>query len=140
MLLCSNFRQASATDCEKNGRKVDSLNTLIYSLSNNMLLPCCRNYGIHMTRDIFPYLPDIGAKKSDIIMFNFGVWHNDMTSFVGNLSEVHQYLTERRDKMPYLIWRDVGPQHFDTPLGEFACDGCPAPQYPFECKVGLVIL
>ena len=88
-----------------------------------------------MTRDIFPYLPDIGAKKSDIIMFNFGVWHNDMRSFVGNLSEVYQYLTERKDRMPYLIWREVGPQHFDTPLGEFACEGCPAPEYPFECKV-----
>lgn len=88
-----------------------------------------------MTRDIFPYLPDIGAKKSDIIMFNFGIWHNDMKTFVGNLSEVYQYLTEFKERMPYLIWRDVGPQHFDTPLGEFACEGCPAPEYPFECKV-----
>lgn len=90
---------------------------------------------MHLAEDIFPYFSDIGAKQSDIVLFNFGIWHNDMKTFVGNMSEVFSYLRKHQAGMPFLIWREIAPQHFDTPFGEFACDGCPSAAYPFECKV-----
>ena len=90
---------------------------------------------MHLTEDIFPYLPALGARNSDIVVFNFGVWHNDVASFAGNVSAVQTYLRQHQSSMPYLIWREASPQHFDTPQGEFRCEGCVEPDYPFECKV-----
>lgn len=88
-----------------------------------------------LARDIFPYLPDIGAVSSDIVVFNFGVWHNDLSTFASNASAVAQYLIQRRASMPFLVWRESSPQHFDTPQGEFGCESCIPPAYPFQCKV-----
>ena len=95
----------------------------------------CRNYGQHLVEDMFPHLWRLGAVKSDIVLFNFGVWHNDLAGFEGNASLVEAYLQAHRRELPFLVWRDSAPQHFDTPTGEFGCAGCPAPKAPYQCKV-----
>ena len=58
-----------------------------------------------------------------------------MEAYSSNVTAVVDYLQFNRKKMPFLIWRDNTPQHFDTPLGEFGCDGCPEPHVPYQCKV-----
>ena len=64
-----------------------------------------------------------------------GVWHNTIEAYSSNVTAVVNYLQFNRKKLPFLIWRDNTPQHFDTPLGEFGCDGCPEPHVPYQCKV-----
>ena len=89
---------------------------------------------------MFPHLWRLGAVKSDIVLFNFGVWHNDLAGFEGNASLVEAYLQAHRRDLPFLVWRDSAPQHFDTPTGEFGCAGCPAPKAPYQCKVRTPVL
>lgn len=58
-----------------------------------------------------------------------------MESYSSNVTAVVEYLRENRTGLPFLVWRDSSPMHFDTPLGEFRCDGCQLPVLPFQCKV-----
>lgn len=98
----------------------------------------CSNYGSSLAEDTLPNLHRLGAVQSDVVLFNFGVWHNDLQSFQGNVSLVASFLRQHRHELPLLIWRETAPQHFDTPLGEFACDGCPEAQGPYKCKVSVL--
>ena len=66
-----------------------------------------------------------------------GVWLNAMETLNnGAVPLVDHLRAANRSTLPFLVWRDTSPQHFDTPLGEFNCDGCPEAQWPIECKVG----
>ncbi len=69
------------------------------------------------------------------MLFNFGAWHNDDATYASNVSSLVTYLLEHRAKLPYLIWRDTSPQHFNTPMGEFGCEGCSPPELPWKCQV-----
>ncbi len=93
-----------------------------------------------MATDILPNLHRLGAAASDIALFNYGAWHNDESSMQGNASLLEAYLVDNLDRLPFLGWREVAPQHFDTPLGEYSCSGCPEATTPFVCKVRLLQL
>ena len=84
---------------------------------------------------MLPNLHRLGAVASDIVLFNFGVWHNGEASVAGNASLLESYITSNRGQLPFLVWRETAPQHFATPLGEFSCSGCPEAEAPYECKV-----
>lgn len=123
----------SHSDCQTRG--VQHMQQLVIQGMQNHMYRRCRNYGSELAEDIFPNLPHIGANISDIVVFNFGLWHNDLASFSGNASAVAQSLISHRASLPFLIWRESSPQHFDTPQGEYGCQTCQSPHFPYICRV-----
>lgn len=95
----------------------------------------CSNIGNRLTETILPALGPLGAQPSDIMVLNIAVWRNKENDYRSDLHMLKDYWHAHGTHLPMTIWRDASAQHFDTPTGDFGCDGCPNATQPFQCKV-----
>ena len=63
------------------------------------------------------------------MVLNFAVWYNTPESYQLALHEFAGFYNAHRARLPYMIWRDSSPQHFDTTDGSFA-----GAQTPYKCQ------
>lgn len=97
------------------------------------------NMGDEMVQITLPAMRHLGAKHSDILVINTGVWVNDAPGYAKFVGMLADYLHLHAATLPVVVWRDSSSQHFDNPTGDFGCvpeKGCWAPQhsYPFVCQ------
>lgn len=95
------------------------------------------NMGYHMADQYLTQLHMFNASKSDLLFINTGLWHHkregQYEDIVANITRV---VSQHRDALPVVVWRDNSPQHFDIEHGEF-----PHPEevgekltFPIQCK------
>ena len=79
------------------------------------------NFPGEMVR-VLPEYEKITMKKSDIILFNVGLWLNDAEQYSNEMQEFVTYYSEHKARLPFFLWRDSSVQHFNTPTGNFQND------------------
>jgi hypothetical protein len=80
---------------------------------------------INFPGEIVRLLPDyqrLTMKRSDIVIFNVGLWLNDVETYNNEMQEFVNYYREHRADLPFFLWRDSSVQHFNTPVGNFFVD------------------
>ncbi|EIE18670.1 hypothetical protein COCSUDRAFT_45154 [Coccomyxa subellipsoidea C-169] len=97
------------------------------------------NMGDWLVTNLLPRFARLGALPSDIMILNFAVWINKAEELAANVMMWAEYYQRFRDSLPFTIWRDASIQHFDTPTGDYKCDGCVdakprADDTGFNCK------
>ncbi|KAK9832530.1 hypothetical protein WJX81_006130 [Elliptochloris bilobata] len=91
------------------------------------------NMGDWLVDTLLPRLPALGARRQDIIVLNFAVWINWAQTYREQIAYFAAYHRKHRQELPFIVWRDSSVQHFDTPTGDYECDGCPKAERPFNC-------
>jgi hypothetical protein len=91
--------------------------------------------GDWLVQTLLPLFPALGVKRSDVMVLNFAIWINKEQEYRDNIRMFADYYRANKDTLPFIIWRDSSVQHFDTPTGDYECDGCPKPSFPFVCRV-----
>ena len=91
--------------------------------------------GDRLKETLLPSLGALGALPTDIMVLNVAVWMNAEAEYRANLGMFAEYWQEHRKELPITVWRDASPQHFDSPTGDFKCDGCPGASSPYVCQV-----
>ena len=94
------------------------------------------NMGDRLVQTMLPSLGPLGAQPADILVLNIAVWMNRGPEYEANLGMFADFWRLHNTSLPQTVWRDASPQHFDTPTGDFKCDGCPDASHPFKCQVG----
>ncbi|KDD73428.1 hypothetical protein H632_c2187p0, partial [Helicosporidium sp. ATCC 50920] len=78
------------------------------------------NKGLHVVQDVLPNFELLGARHSDVMVVNFGLWHHlregDYESLVALFARAASKLQRA---LPRVVWRDNSPQHFVIEHGEF---------------------
>eukprot|EP00884_Botryococcus_braunii_P023107 jgi/Botrbrau1/9480/Bobra.0252s0098.2 len=92
------------------------------------------NLGDWLAHTLLPLFPALGVKRTDVMVLNFAIWINSRQEYERNVSAFANYYQAHKEELPFTIWRDSSVQHFDTPTGDYQCDGCPSPSYPFICQ------
>eukprot|EP00884_Botryococcus_braunii_P019887 jgi/Botrbrau1/6582/Bobra.0189s0009.1 len=87
-----------------------------------------------LVEHVMPNLPGLGALHSDVMLVNFGLHHSDSGHYEDSLHLFSQYFQKHREQLPYMIWRETSPEHFQTYTGEQYCPDCEPPQKPFVCQ------
>eukprot|EP00884_Botryococcus_braunii_P019889 jgi/Botrbrau1/6584/Bobra.0189s0011.1 len=83
---------------------------------------------------VLPNLPGLGALHSDIMVVNFGLHHSDSAHYQHFLNLFGQHFSNHWAQLPYMIWRETSPEHFQTYTGEQDCPDCKPPKKPFVCQ------
>lgn len=76
------------------------------------------NFPGEMVR-ILPQYEKMTMKKSDIVLFNVGLWLNDPEQYSNEMREFVEYYSEHKAELPFFLWRDSSVQHFNTKTGNF---------------------
>ena len=74
---------------------------------------------------MIPRWPVLGVKRTDVVLLNFAVWLNSHAELRENAKIWADFYRDHHRELPFIIWRDASVQHFDTPTGDYKCDGCP---------------
>ena len=75
------------------------------------------NTADHLVEDVLPVMKSLGAKTTDIMVMNVGVWYNDEDMYALDMELFSAGWHKHKADLPIGIWRDTSPQHFDTPTG-----------------------
>ena len=70
-------------------------------------------------------LPDyerLTMNHSDIVVFNVGLWLNDVETYTKEMQEFVDYYHDHKAQLPFFLWRDSSVQHFNTPVGNYFTD------------------
>ncbi|BDA49809.1 hypothetical protein COCOBI_14-4290 [Coccomyxa sp. Obi] len=97
------------------------------------------NMGDWLVTNLLPRFDRLGVLPTDIMVLNFAVWINAAEELAQNVMIWSEFYERNKERLPYTIWRDASIQHFDTPTGDYKCDGCPeakprADDRGFICK------
>lgn len=79
------------------------------------------NYAEHMIENVLPNVGLLTARREDVVVANFGLWHHLREGAYPSLVERWaEYVFRNASSLPRtVIWRDNTPQHFDIANGEF---------------------
>lgn len=77
-----------------------------------------------------PLLAGAGASHRDILVMNTGLHFS--STYRTDLKEITAWHAKNYASLPFVIWRDTPPQHFDHVLGEY-----PGTKPPFTCKANV---
>ena len=64
------------------------------------------------------------SKPSDVAVVNFGAWHGggDSPEYQKLVREFADAVTEKRDRLPHLVWKEMVPTHYDQQHGLYPGD------------------
>lgn len=79
------------------------------------------NFPAEMVR-LLPDYERLTMNHSDIVVFNAGLWLNDVETYTREMQEFVAYYQEHKARLPYFLWRDSSVQHFNTPVGNYLTD------------------
>ena len=80
---------------------------------------------INFPGELVRLLPDyerLTMKHSDTVIFNVGLWLNDVETYTREMQEFATYYHEHKKRLPFFLWRDSSVQHFNTPVGNYFTD------------------
>ena len=68
-----------------------------------------------------PLLERMG-RPSDIAVVNFGAWHGSGNSpeYQKLVREFADAVTEKQDRLPHIVWKEMVPTHYDQQHGLFS--------------------
>lgn len=73
------------------------------------------DWGLQVDR-VLPALPKI-ASPNDTMVLNFGLHHHTVGDYIAALKHFAEYHRQHHTQLPFMVWMDTAPQHFDTPSG-----------------------
>lgn len=71
---------------------------------------------------VLPQYERMTMKKSDIVLFNVGLWLNHPEEYSSAMQEFADYYARHKADLPFFLWRDSSVQHFNTETGNFRND------------------
>lgn len=74
-----------------------------------------------------PFLAEVASHR-DILVMNTGLHFS--STYEADLKEFAEWYVQNHRSLPFVIWKDTPPQHFDHVVGEYPAGTHP----PFSCK------
>ncbi|KAK9841328.1 hypothetical protein WJX74_003987 [Apatococcus lobatus] len=79
---------------------------------------------------VLPGFPRVtGSSLNDLMLLNFGHAHLGWEDYQANLTNFAHYVRTRQAELPFLIWQESTPQHYDSPNGDYL-----EPPASHECR------